>query len=130
MLFNSLGFIFVFLPLSLISFYLIGKTRKLKLSMSVLVFCSLIFYSWWKFSYLFLLLISIAINYCLGYLLNHKLTDKFKRKLVLVSGIIFNLGLIGYYKYANFFVDNINLIANQSFTLPKIIVTVQGVTRQ
>jgi D-alanyl-lipoteichoic acid acyltransferase DltB (MBOAT superfamily) len=121
MLFNSLEFIFVFLPISLILFYLIGKTRKLKLSMAVLVFCSLIFYGWWKVSYLFLLLSSIVINYCLGYLLNHQLRNKFKRKLALLLGIIFNLGLIGYYKYANFFVDNFNLITNQSLTLPKII---------
>lgn len=121
MLFNSLEFIFIFLPISLALFYLATRLKKIPVPIFILVVCSLVFYAWWKLSYLFLLLTSVVVNYYLGYYLNNETINKTKRKLIFIIGILFNLGLISYYKYANFLTENINSIFNQSLTLPDIV---------
>lgn len=72
-----------------------------------LVFSSLFFYSWWNVLYLPLLLASMIINYLIGKKLGGKSTI-FVRKTILVLGIIFNVGFLGYYKYSDFFIKNVN----------------------
>jgi len=114
MLFNSLEFIFIFLPLTLIVYFLLNK-RKLLMSAKVwLVFMSLAFYSYWNIKYLPLILSSITFNYFIGRILgeikifNYKLSDK---KIILIFGIVCNILLLAYYKYTNFFINNINAIS-------------------
>ena len=87
MLFNSDTFIFLFLPVTLLGFYIcssFGKNGKIVW----LLFASMCFYAYWSVPYLALLLISITLNYLLGHLL------KTKNAIVLSLGVTFNLGII------------------------------------
>jgi alginate O-acetyltransferase complex protein AlgI len=116
MLFNSYIFIFIFLPVVLIGFHLIGKRGHHRIAISWLVGSSLFFYGWWNPAYLGLILASIIFNYAVGVFLVGK-----PSKLTLAFGVMVNLGLIGYFKYANFFVDNLNIVINENINLEQII---------
>ncbi len=120
MLFNSIEFIFIFLPLVLIGFYAIGARRNGHNAILWLVLASLFFYGWWNPLYLILIITSILFNYFIGSYLGHY-SDSPHAKIVLTLGIGVNLALIGYYKYANFFIDNLNDIASTSYHLETII---------
>jgi len=123
MLFNSHIFIFIFLPITLIGFYWIGGRGHHRVALSWLVATSLFFYSWWNPAYLVLFLFSILFNYAVGVNLS-QMQDKngmHKAKFILVVGIAVNLGLIGYFKYANFFVDSVNDLSNSNWHLDTII---------
>jgi len=116
LLFNSYIFIFAFLPITLGVYHLIGRKGKKPLALAWLVIASLFFYGWWNPAYLVLILGSMAFNYWIGVSLG-----RHSNRSVLVLGVIANLGLLGYYKYANFFVDNLNHLAGSDLTLNKII---------
>ncbi len=120
MLFNSYTFIFLFLPVTLVGFYLIGGRGNYRVAVSWLVGASLFFYAWWNPAYLGLLLGSILFNYALGILLSAKKRNK-KLKFVLIFGIAGNLCLLAYFKYYNFFVDNINWVFSSSHTVENIL---------
>jgi D-alanyl-lipoteichoic acid acyltransferase DltB (MBOAT superfamily) len=118
-LFNSYIFIFLFLPVTLAGFYLIGGRGHHRVAISWLVACSLFFYGWWNPAYLGLILASILFNYAMGMVVSSQSTAR--RKFMLALGVAANLGLLGYFKYANFFVDNLNLALGTSFHLETII---------
>ena len=118
MLFNSYEFIFVFLP-TVFFVYFFLKNRNLKtISQCWLVASSLFFYSWWNFIYLPLLLSSVIVNYIVGthFVGNMNSTDR-KRKAFLIFGLTFNLCLLGYFKYADFFIAGVNLSIGTKFNL-------------
>ena len=124
MLFNSFEFVFLFLPITLGIFFVLGRNGqyvKQQIPVLWLVGASLFFYAWWKPVNLPLIITSILVNYSLGYLLSNSIKEKIAKKGILLIGIIFNLGLIGYFKYANFFIDNINHMVGIKITLPPII---------
>ena len=102
MLFNSHVFIFLFLPVCLAGYYFLGRKHKMESAFSWLVLCSFFFYGWWNPAYLILIIGSILFNYMMGGLL---VRESPMRKTFLIAGIAINLGLLGYYKYANFFID-------------------------
>lgn len=116
MLFNSYSFILLFLPAVLLGFHLIGKTGNHHASMAWLVASSLFFYGWWNPVYLGLMLGSMAFNFIIGVLLG-----RFVSKAALAFGILANIGLLGYYKYANFLLDNFNLLTNSSIHIGQIV---------
>lgn len=120
MLFNSSIFIFAFLPITLLVFYLVGGRGHHRIAISWLVLASLFFYGWWNPAYLGLILSSILVNYAIGVALGSPGAVS-ARKLSLALGIIFNLGLLGYFKYANFFVDNFNTITGLHVPLDHIV---------
>lgn len=111
MLFSSFEFAFVFLPITAAVFWLLVKA-KLRyahfLGIAWLVVASLFFYAWWNPSNLWLILFSIVFNYLFGLFLNRDGLTQGRRKLLLWVGILINLSLLGYFKYLNFFVDNLN----------------------
>jgi len=80
------------------------------------VFSSLFFYSWWNIIYLPLILGSVLFNYIIGVSLS-KRSDHTQiiKKQLLAFGIIFNIFLLGYFKYADFFIHNVNYISNTNF---------------
>lgn len=121
MLFNSYEFLFLFLPVTLAVFFWAGKQGNRQLAIGWLVAASLFFYGWWNPPYLFLMIFSIIFNYGLGNFLGRDSLPSFLRRGTLALGVAVNLGLIGYYKYANFFVDTVNHLAGTSFNLEKII---------
>lgn len=119
MLFNSYIFIFLFLPLTLTGFFLAGKRGHHRIAISWLVACSLFFYGWWNPAYLGLILASILFNYAMGIVLSGR--EIRHRKTMLAIGVSANLVLLGYYKYANFFVNNLNQFGGSSFHLETIL---------
>lgn len=121
MLFNSFEFLFLFLPISLIIFFLIGKVCKNNnISILWLVCVSLFFYGWWDPKYLYLILLSISINYNLAGFLQSSLSLVIK-KIILYFGVICNLSSIAYFKYANFFVFELNNISSLEIHLDNIV---------
>ncbi|MCJ8268607.1 MAG: MBOAT family protein, partial [Psychrosphaera sp.] len=116
MLFNSYIFIFAFLPMVLVGYHLLGKTGHNRLSLSWLVTASLCFYAWWNPYYLGILVASVTFNYAFGIALINKAS-----KLVLTCAVAANLACLGYFKYANFFIDNINLLTTNNYHLEHII---------
>ncbi len=116
MLFNSFEFIFLFLPLTLFIFYSCINKRCNRLSIFSLALMSLLFYSYWNYKYTLLIIISILLNYFIGCLLIET-----GNKKVLASGVALNLLLLGYCKYCNFFIDNINKICHFNISNMNII---------
>ena len=111
MLFNSYVYILLFLPLVWIVYFLLNKYKLSLLSRSFLVFASIFFYSFWNIKYLPLLLSSLLVNYSIGNSFKYH-----KKKVILIIGIIFNVLLLGYFKYMDFFINNINNIFH--FNIP------------
>ncbi len=120
MLFNSYVFLFLFLPLALLGCYLLAGRGWQRMAMVYLVGMSLFFYGWWNPVYLWLLGASVGTNFLLGMALN-RVGDAVSRRGLLVVGVVFNLALLGYFKYANFFVDSVNDAFGSSFTLETIV---------
>ena len=120
MLFNSNIFIFLFFPITVIGFFVIGKQGHHRIAISWLVGASLFFYAWWNPAYLGLMLGSILFNYAIGVALGNQEHGATK-KWLMTAGIAANLGLLGYFKYANFFVNNINTFFESNFQLAAII---------
>ncbi len=110
MLFNSYEFIFAFLPITFFIYFYLNSKRLTEASKGFLVFASLFFYSWWNVLYLPLILSSMLFNYVVGNILNGKkeLKKSVNKKAVLTVGIIANVALLGYFKYADFFIENVN----------------------
>lgn len=128
MLFNSIEFIFLFLPIVFLGYFYLTKKRFITGAHCWLVVSSLFFYSWWNPVYLPLILLSMAVNYGVGSKLakvvEHKQgisNNKISRKKLLIVGIVFNLSLLGYFKYADFFIQNLNLVISSSLPLQHII---------
>lgn len=108
LLFNSYAFLFAFLPVTLAGFFLFGRWGKLP-GATWLASCSLFFYAWWDYRYLALLLASIVGNYLVGgYITRHARSSSGRRALTL--SVIANLGLLAYYKYADFFISSANAV--------------------
>lgn len=122
MVFSSMTFLWIFLPI-LLGIYFITKEKYRNI---VLLIFSLIFYAWGEPKYIVLMLISIFINYIFGILLDK--AEKWKRRLVLILAIIVDLGILGYFKYFNFFVTNINSIFGQNIINAKSIVLPIGIS--
>jgi alginate O-acetyltransferase complex protein AlgI len=121
-LFNSYVFVFLFLPITLIGFYWLGAAGHRRVAMAWLVGLSLIFYGWWNPAYLGLLLAAMIVNYGIGVALTEgQYQSETKRKLVLGAGVGANLAMLGYFKYANFFVDNINAAFGSHIFLETIV---------
>ncbi len=120
MLFNSQIFIFLFLPLTLVGWYLLGHLKLYRASQAFLVGMSLWFYGYFHPSYLLIILGSMAGNYLISLLLE-KWKGKHAPKVCLALGLAFNIGILGYYKYYDFFVENVNALFKADFTLKHII---------
>jgi len=108
-LFNSYSFIFAFLPVALLGFYLLGSRDRARLAVGWLFFASVFFYGWWNPAYVVLILASIVVNYHIGCGLGRTGGKNGRHgRALLVAGLCFNLGLLAYYKYTNFFIGNVN----------------------
>lgn len=107
MLFNSYAFIFVFLPIAFAGYYLIAKKSHAG-AIIWLAFVSLFFYGYWSLYSLPILVGSVCTNYWFGLQVSNQQSKH--RKLMLVLALTFNLSLLAYFKYANFFIDNTNVL--------------------
>lgn len=119
MLFNSLEFIFVFLPFVLLLVYYLQKFNKQSFKIKSLVVLSLLFYSWWHPALAWLLPFSIIVNYIFGKKIQSN--NKSTQKIIFIIGITFNLSLLFFFKYTNFFISIINDFSKNNFDLLDII---------
>lgn len=104
MLFNSVLFLTIFLPTALLGWYLLQKIENPGFAKFFLIGMSFWFYGYYNIGYLGILLASLAFNYGVSFLFKRK---NFNR-LLLAAGLLGNLGLLFYFKYLNFFIDNCN----------------------
>ena len=109
MLFNSYVFILAFLPLCLIGYFGLNHFHKYSLGQFFLLAMSLWFYAYFNIRYLPVILVSILMNYGL-YLLIVRTERKKLCKMVMIAGVVLNLGILVYVKYMDFFIDNINTL--------------------
>jgi D-alanyl-lipoteichoic acid acyltransferase DltB (MBOAT superfamily) len=120
MLFNSYAFIFVFLPAVLLGFFQLGRIHP-RYAAAWLALASLAFYGYWNPAYIGLLLGSIVCNYAFGtWIAKSALHGKGSTPL-LAAAIVANLALLGYYKYANFFLSSVNALSGSSWSLGEIM---------
>ncbi len=119
MLFNSYIFIFAFLPVTFFVYFYLNTKRLTEAAKGFLVFSSLFFYSWWNIIYLPLILVSMLFNYVVGKQLTKIMPDQnhYLKKTLLILGIISNLALLGYFKYADFFITNLNRAVDSNIPL-------------
>ena len=109
MLFSSIFFIFVFLPVTIALYYLLPNNR-IKMRNIWLLVVSLIFYSWGEPVYIFLMIFSAVFNYCMAILIDRERENKGKPKNTLVFTLVVNLLILGFFKYWGFLVGTINSI--------------------
>lgn len=119
MVFSSLVFLFLFLPICLIVYYL---SPTLKIKNLILLGFSIFFYAWGEPIWVLLLIFSGAVDFTIGKLID-KNRDNWKSRLGLIASLTINLGLLGVFKYGNFVAENINALFNlqiplSSMTLP------------
>ncbi|MDY6032010.1 MAG: MBOAT family O-acyltransferase [Treponemataceae bacterium] len=113
MVFSSLYFIFIFLPVVCIVYYLLKVMfpNHIGVRNGFLCIASLFFYAWGEPIYVLLMLTSILLNYLFGLR---------KSKILLVFAVIFNLGFLVFFKYSAFFVQNLNMIMKSNFSVPNL----------
>ena len=119
MVFSSYLFIFSFLPIVIAVYYALSNLKNGIYQRLFLIAVSLFFYGYYNVNYLALIVVSIVINYLLASQIqtsNHN-----RAKLFLTIGVIFNIAMIGYFKYYDFFIENINLVFKTNFTLKHIL---------
>lgn len=120
MLFNSYIFIFIFLPVALIGWYGLNQLKKYELAKLFLAGMSLWFYGYFNTCYLLIIVASMLVNYLLSYVMKFFQT-KLARRIGLTAGISINLGILFYFKYYDFFIENINYVFRSDFNLRHIL---------
>lgn len=130
MLFNSYIFILFFLPVTWGIYFLLNSNRKYKAAQVCLIIASLIFYGYYNWYYLLVIAGSIIANYsiaALAHLLKNRFTMSLNRggislgKSVILLGIILNIGVLFYFKYMNFFLENVNSLFHMDFKIMQIV---------
>lgn len=116
MLFNSHVFIYLFLPLTLFSYYALNRCGFHHIAKWMLVGASLYFYAYFEISYLAIIVSSVLINYFAGTVIQ-KHTDTLVRQLFYIAAILFNVLLLGVFKYLYFVTDNLNFLLSADFPL-------------
>jgi alginate O-acetyltransferase complex protein AlgI len=125
MLFTTAAFLLLFLPVTLAGFFVLGR-RSHSAAAAWLFLASLLFYGYWMPAFTLLLLASIAVNFLVGGHVARQVRSG--RAPVgrrwLVAGLVFNLSLLGYFKYANFFIDNLNAVLGTDWSWGRVILPI------
>jgi len=111
MLFNSYAFILIFLPLAAAGYFLLHRFFSAKWALLFLLAASLCFMSFWNVKFAIILMFSVLINFACGSALSATAEKQAKSKNpIFIAGIAFNILLLGFFKYSNFFLENINAV--------------------
>lgn len=123
MSFSYFEYSFLFLPAVIVVYFLLSGRGHLALARAWLLLCSLLFYVYLSPLYLPLLLLSIAVNFALGKAVTPGASPRtpLSRKAMAGIGIVFNVGLLGYFKYSDFFIQNFNSLFGKNLELLKIL---------
>lgn len=116
MVFSSLVFIFVFLPITLFIYYLSPK----KLKNLVLLISSLIFYAWGEPIYIFLMIFTTVFSYVSAILINKYKSKKTSSLAIFILSVAVNLSVLCFFKYYGFFIDNINNLFSMNIKFKKL----------
>lgn len=119
MLFNSFNFLIFFLPVCLLTFYAVKKKHE-KYTNHVLLAFSVAFYAYWNWVYVFLLGISAFLNFKAGQAISDEANEAKKKKIATIA-VLLNICVLAYFKYFNFFIENINVLFNSNLEIYKII---------
>lgn len=119
MVFSSYIFILTFLPVVVLTYYALSHLKDGLYQRLFLIAASLFFYGYYNVKYLALIVVSIVINYLVA--TGIQKTSGRKSQLFLTVGVLLNVGLIGYFKYYDFFIENINLLFGSDFALRHIL---------
>lgn len=117
MLFSTYEFTFFFMPFTVIVYFLLGKL-SVRVQHVFLVSMSLYFYAYFKRDYLYIILSSILVNYSIATIMQK---NRNYRRFWLICGILFNVCLLGYFKYTDFLIENLNYLAGTNITLRHIL---------
>jgi len=121
MLFNSYEFILIFLPITLVGFFTIAKSSQ-RAAQYFLLVASFLFYAWWSFEYGLLIVATIVVNYRFGRRIQELAERQAKAaKPLLAVAVAVNVGLLGYFKYRNFFIDNLNTVTGSDWALAPLV---------
>ena len=125
MLFNSYGFLLLFLPVTVAAFFLIARHSHAA-GAAWLASASFFFYGWWSPRYVLLLAASVAFNYSVGQLCSRALLAGRTRQAwqITFAGVVVDLLCLGYFKYANFFVSNWSTLTGSGWTIETIILPI------
>lgn len=116
MVFSSITFLYIFLPITLLVYYLTPAKGK----NWVLLVSGLIFYAWGEPIYVFVMVLSALIDYTAGRLMDIWDDDGKKRKILLICSVAMNLGLLAVFKYSSFFIGNLNALFHLAIPDPKL----------
>lgn len=122
MVFSSLEFLFLFLPIFLVLYYCLADQYR----NSLLFAGSILFYGLGEPTYLFLILYSVLVNYFFGLLISRCMNYPVRKKILLLLSLLYNFGLLFYFKYMDFFIENFNIVLSKSgssmqFTLLNLV---------
>lgn len=120
MLFNSYVFILFFLPVTLLLYFGANRLGKSRLAQIFLILLSVYFYAYFHHNYLIIIIVSVLFNYGCSRMIIKKRQNGYVKWILLV-GILANICVIFYFKYFNFFLENINMLFDASFTTRKIL---------
>lgn len=120
MVFSSLTFLYLFLPFVLVFYYIMPKQLR---NLFILI-TGLFFYAWGEPIYVFIMIASTLIDYFAGLVIYKFGGNKTTRKLALIVSVVMNLSLLGFFKYSNFIVENINNIFHTSFGAPTTLLPI------
>lgn len=119
--FNSYIFVFLFLPLSLAGYFFLQERNRNRMAKIWLIGMSFWFYGYFNYHYLAIIIVSIAFNYIISSSMAFYENRKKCRKALMLIGICANIGLLFYFKYYDFFIENVNAVFKTSFALRKIL---------
>lgn len=120
MLFNSYIFLLVFLPLALCFYFTLNRMGHERMALGSLAVMSLWFYGYFNYSYLLIIIASILVNFWFSKKMIGLIGGR-KKKIILGLALLFNIGLLFYYKYYDFFISNINQVFSLSFHMKHIV---------
>jgi alginate O-acetyltransferase complex protein AlgI len=121
MLFNSFEFLFAFLPATLLIFFLLGCTSRREIAIGFLSLASIFFYAWWNPVYVLLILAEVIFSFLIGRQLERIDLEPRTRRLIIFGAIAVILTVLGYFKYANFFLGISNHLIGTEWSLGHII---------
>ena len=125
MIFSTYQFIFLFLPVTFFVYFLLNRFRYYSIAKIWLVLTSLYFYGQGSPDFFPFFLGSVVGNYIVGTcLVRMDGEQKTQRKLLLLIGILANVGLLGYYKYTDFFIENWNFLSGSEYALKHIVLPI------
>lgn len=124
MIFSSHAFLFVFMPIVFLGYLILSKIGNKQWMKVWLIAASLVFYAQGSPSFLPWFVLTILFNYGIGVLLVRYENRKVFRTLLFSAGLIENIGLLAYFKYTNFFIENVNRFAGTSFSLKNILLPI------